>query len=176
VLRRILLDQNFPKPPFLTETLQPNVRYEHLSDFAPELARQSTPDWLLYLAADQGGIDILVTRDRSQLEQSEELIALAQTKLSVVTWRRKIEDPVAEWGQLLAFVPQILRALDQHGPRILILPEPRIGGTAKASDLARKHAAGAGTSYPELRAEAIRFMVRYLGQQRRSDLEVYLRQ
>ena len=67
---RILLDQGFPKPTgFVIEALDQSVRVSHLSDFAPDLAASSTPDWYVYCAAAEGGFDALVVRDRSQLDQ-----------------------------------------------------------------------------------------------------------
>lgn len=63
---RILLDQGFPKPTgFVIEALDQSVRVSHLSDFAPDLAASSTPDWYVYCAAAEGGFDALVVRDRS---------------------------------------------------------------------------------------------------------------
>jgi hypothetical protein len=41
----LLLDQGFPKPTaFAISELDRTVRVQHLSDFAPHLAEQSTPD------------------------------------------------------------------------------------------------------------------------------------
>ena len=57
--------------------------------------------------------------------------ALTRTSLSIVTWRRSIEDPVREWGQLLAYLPEIRRMLAEHGPSVVFLPLR--GWTSRAS-------------------------------------------
>jgi hypothetical protein len=83
----------------------------------------STPDWLIYLAAQHSGdFDGLVTRDLAQIVQAEELVAIARTTMSMVTWRKPIEDPVTEWGQLLAYMPKVRQRIDERGPAIFILP------------------------------------------------------
>jgi len=46
---RLLLDQGFPKPPgFNLAFVDRTVEAVHLSDFAPELSINSTPDWMIY--------------------------------------------------------------------------------------------------------------------------------
>ncbi len=72
------------------------------------------------------GFDALVTRDWHQSEQIEELWALSRTDLSVITWRRPIEDPIREWGQLLAYLPEIRWMITENGPSIVFLPSPRL--------------------------------------------------
>lgn len=104
---RLLLDQGFPKPSsFVLAALDQSVAVVHFSDFAPELAERSTPDWYVYCVAAEAGFDALVVRDRSQLDQLAEMYALSKLKdLTVVTWRKVVPDPVREWGQLLAYLP-----------------------------------------------------------------------
>lgn len=125
---RILLDQGFPKPTgFVIETLDQSVRISHLSDFAPDLAANSTPDWYVYCAAAEGGFDALVVRDRSQLDQLAEMYVLSRLpKLSIVTWRKGIDDPVREWGQLLAYMPDVKRRCLEGGGRAILLPTPSL--------------------------------------------------
>ncbi len=125
----LLLDQGFPKPTaFAVSELDRTVRVQHLSDFAPELAERSTPDWYVYCAAAEAGFDALVVRDRSQLDQLAEMYVLSRLKtLTVVTWRKGIEDPVREWGQLLAYLPQIKQRCMEAGGRALQLPAPTLG-------------------------------------------------
>jgi hypothetical protein len=169
---RFLLDQNFPKPVFDVHSLDARVEYVHLHDFDARLAKDTTPDWMIYLIAAAAGFTGVVTRDRSQLEQDEELVALTCTKLSVVTWRRSVEDAVTEWGQLLAYMPLVIRSIAQKGPRVFLLPEPRLDASSveRAEAVARKHASDQRTSYPELRARALPVMDRYLTYRKRSDL------
>ena len=62
----LLLDQGFPKPTaFAVAELDRSARVQHLSDFAPELSKNSTPDWYLYCVAAEAGFDALVVRDLS---------------------------------------------------------------------------------------------------------------
>lgn len=123
---RLLLDQGFPKPTtFVVAALDRSVSVEHFSDFAPELAARSTPDWYVYCVAAEAGFDALVVRDRSQLDQLAEMYVLSRLReLSIVTWRKSIEDPVREWGQLLAYLPQIKQRCREAGGRAVLLPTP----------------------------------------------------
>lgn len=125
----LLLDQGFPKPTaFAVSELDRTVRVQHLSDFAPELAERSTPDWYVYCAAAEAGFDGLVVRDRAQLDQLAEMYVLSRLpKLTVVTWRKGIDDPVREWGQLLAFLPQVRQRCREAGGRAILLPAPSLG-------------------------------------------------
>jgi hypothetical protein len=125
----LLLDQGFPKPTaFAIAELDRTVRVQHLSDFAPRLAEQSTPDWYVYCAAAEAGFNALVVRDRSQLDQLAEMYVLSRlSALTVVTWRKGIDDPVREWGQLLAYLPQVKQRCLEAGGRALQLPTPTLG-------------------------------------------------
>lgn len=99
----------------------------HLSEFAPSLAENSTPDWYVYCAAAEAGFDALVVRDRSQLDQLAEMYVLSRlTKLSIVTWRKGVDDPVREWGQLLAYLPDVKRRCLEGGGRAILLPSPSL--------------------------------------------------
>lgn len=99
----------------------------HLSDFGPDLAARSTPDWYIYCAAAEAGFDALVVRDRSQLDQLAEMYVLSRlTSLTIVTWRKGIDDPVREWGQLLAYLPQVKQRCVEGGGRAIQLPAPSL--------------------------------------------------
>lgn len=96
---RLLLDQNFPRPPgFDLRTVESTVEAIHVYDQDRGLMEAGTPDWLIYMRAVQDGFDALVTRDWHQLEQPEELWVLSNLQLTVVSWRHPFNDPVAEWG------------------------------------------------------------------------------
>lgn len=124
---RFLLDENFPNlPGFLQALGSTTTGVESLYNFAPDLTDTGTPDWYLYLRAAEAGFDALVTRDKSQAEQPEEMWVLSQTEISVVTWRRPVNDPVLLWGQLVAYLPEIHRLLHEHKSSILFLPVPRL--------------------------------------------------
>lgn len=125
---RLLLDQGFPKPSqFAITSLDRSVTVEHFGDFAPELAAMSTPDWYVYCVAAEAGFDALVVRDRSQLDQLAEMFVLSRLKrLSIVTWRKGIDDPIREWGQLLAYLPDIRQRCIEAGGRAILLPAPSL--------------------------------------------------
>lgn len=170
--RRFLLDQNFPKPRFDVGALDDRAEYIHLVDVDRRLAEQSTPDWLIYLIAEAKGFDGIVTRDEAQLSQREEAVALNATRLTVITWRQPIEDPIVEWGQLIAYTPKLLRYMQTHpGPIVLRLPAPdisaqnAIGAQALLHKLVPHH-----QSMPEMRAEALRVIRRGLTEHGRLDL------
>lgn len=103
------------------------VEAVHLSDFAPELSIHSTPDWMIYWRAAAAGFGALVARDRSQLDQTLEMYVLSRLPgFAVITWRKHVEDPIREWGQLLAYLPEIKRVLRQRRPMAILLPAPTL--------------------------------------------------
>jgi hypothetical protein len=126
---RLLLDQGFPKPPgFTVRSIDETVDVQHLSDFRPDLAKVQTPDFIVYLVAAEAGFEALVTRDASQVKQLAEMWVLSRLPgLTIVTWRAPIEDPIREWGQLLAYLPEIKKklVLDER-PDAIFLPAPRL--------------------------------------------------
>jgi hypothetical protein len=157
--------------------LDTRFEYVHLHDFDPRLARVATPDWMIYLIAEQASFAGVVTRDRSQLDQDAELVVLSRGRLSVVTWRTSVEDAVTEWGQLLAYRPQVVHLLERRGPGIVLLPAPRLDAHHfEAPDAsARARASRLRTSYPEFTTSAVNVMERYLEHRKRDDLQLLLR-
>jgi hypothetical protein len=122
---RMLLDENFPDPPgFDPSELDAALHAVSLGSHAPALAGNRTPDWFLYLVAQEGGFDALVTRDWRQSAQTEEMWVATKTEVSVITWKRPQEDPVVEWGQLLAYMPQVRRLREECGPSIFSFRPP----------------------------------------------------
>jgi hypothetical protein len=130
-----------------------SVEVVALRNFDRSLTGTRTPDWYLYLRANEAHFDALVTRDWRQSEQPEELWTLTKTQLSVITWRRPIEDPIREWGQLLAYLPEIRRMITESGPSIVLLPSPRLGKSnlQRASEQLGVLATMLGISNRELR-------------------------
>lgn len=125
---RLLLDQGFPKPRgFDPSDVDRNLEWTHLSDWRPDLSEVSTPDWVLYCEAAFAGFTAIVTRDFAQAEQSEEMVALSHLRnFHVVAWRQRMDDPIAEWGQLLAYLPALRRFLGEHQSRVILLPVPTL--------------------------------------------------
>jgi hypothetical protein len=126
---RLLLDQGFPKPPgFAIRSVDDSIEVLHLFEFDPALSQNSTPDWVLYCVAEQAGFDALVTRDLSQTNQLVEMYVLSRLQtFTVITWKRPIEDPVREWGQLLAYLPEVKRRLAQQDhASVILLPAPSL--------------------------------------------------
>ncbi|HEU5150296.1 MAG TPA: hypothetical protein VFU19_07355 [Iamia sp.] len=154
---RILLDEGYPSPPgFRPESIDATVEVVSLRSFDRQLTGSQTPDWYLYLRAQEAGFDALVTRDWHQSEQIEELWALSRTDLTVITWRRPIEDPIREWGQLLAYLPEVRRMITENGPSIVFLPSPRLDrkNLEKATGMLGRLAADLSISTQEVRAQA----------------------
>lgn len=110
------------------QSVDKTVEVRHLSEFEPQLSINRTPDWLLYCRASEAGFDALVARDRAQLDQQVEMFTLDRLQgFTVITWRKAIEDPVREWGQLLAYLPLIKRWLGREPrPKAILLPEPKL--------------------------------------------------
>ncbi len=162
---RLLLDQQFPKAPFDVHALDRSVTYEHLSDYAPKYSQTATPDWMLHLVAAEGGFDGVVTVDHAQLEQETELVALNLSGVSVVTWRGGEEDPVVLWGQLLAYMPRVTKAMREARPIIVTLPNPRLQAgqhIEKPGDLARRMKRHDQDSFPGRRTRSVELMRREL--------------
>jgi hypothetical protein len=104
------------------------IEITHLSHFDPSLSNRSTPDWEVYCHAAEAGFHAMVTRDISQPTQGPEMYALSRLPaFSVITWRKAIEDPVREWGQLLAYLPEVKKRLRQGGGGVIVLPAPQLG-------------------------------------------------
>lgn len=175
---RFLLDQGFPNPRLPVGQLQTNVEYVHLSAHAPELSKKSAPDWMLYLVAEAGGFDGVIAKDFRQVEQPEELIALTRVRLRVITWKAGIDDPVTAWALIVAYMPEIRKAIHSHSHRIFLLPVPRlireeniVKASARARELSGKDW---GTSYPEQAAISLEIMRAELRHRKRPDLSALL--
>ncbi|MGH9110270.1 MAG: hypothetical protein ACRDY3_12550 [Acidimicrobiales bacterium] len=159
---RLLLDQGFPHPTgFVVGSIDRTVEVVHLSQFDPTLSAASTPDWALYCIAAAEGFDALVTRDASQLEQATEMYVLSRLHdFVVITWRQPIEDPIREWGQLLAYLPAIKQRLLGVPRRgiVIRLPAPRLGGDNvwRPEERLGREAWALGRSQDEVRADARR--------------------
>jgi len=154
---RLLLDEGFPTPPgFEPRTIDATVEVTALRVFDRALVGAQTPDWYLYLRAHEGQFDALVTRDWHQSEQPEEMFALTKTRLSIITWKKPLNDPIREWGQLLAYLPEIRRMIESHGPSILFLPSPRLdrGSITKAAEAIGQLASDLGISNRQVRSQA----------------------
>src|SRR6266851_3650245 len=169
---QFLLDQNFPSQTFGVEELDQTIKFVHLQQFAPELAKARTPDWLIYLAAQAGAMDGVVTRDLEQIKDVDSLVALSLTNLCVITWATPIEDSVTEWAQLISYMPEIKKRLAEDRKRILLLPAPRLRNdqTLKASDVLGQIASEGKTTTGELRSESLKRMRQTVNQRKRADL------
>jgi hypothetical protein len=153
---KLLLDQNFPSPIVDLSSVDASVEVVSLDSFDRELTKPRTPDWLIYLRAAEGGFDAVVTRDRSQLDEAEEMVSLVDSGMNVVTWRHAIEDPIQEWGQLLAYMPLVRNKLEDETSTVLLLPKPSLSKdqVLKAHALAGEIAANRMVAFAELRTEA----------------------
>jgi hypothetical protein len=161
---RLLLDQGFPNPAgFSLATVDTTVEVVSLRTFDHSLAETSTPDWAVYCHARRAGFDALVTRDLNQTEQAVEMFVLSKLqRFTIITWRRPIEDPIREWGQLLAYLPEVKKRLandlaGRQTPQIILLPDPTLGPTnlRSATDEFAKIANRRGVSIEQARREAV---------------------
>lgn len=163
---RVLLDENFPNPPgFDPAGLDANLDVTALRDHDESLVGNRTPDWYLYLVAHEAGFDALVTRDWHQSAQTEEMWVATRTTVSVITWRNPQDDPVVEWAQLLAYMPNLRRLLDECGPSVFLLPSPSLNSrqhVEKASDRLGILASEQGRARQELMDEARASAVQWL--------------
>ena len=153
---RLLLDEGFPDPDFDPSALDADLSVVPLRVFDASLANNRVPDWFIYLRAHEAAFDALVTRDWRQSAQTEEMWVISRTRLSFVTWHKPSNDPVVAWGQLLAYMPEIVRMLAQHGPSIVFLPRPQLSRTnlAKATGRLGELARQQGRAVKEVHDEA----------------------
>ena len=143
---RLLLDQGFPKPPgFDPSSVDHNLEWVHLWDWKRELSEVSTPDWVLYCEAASNGFTAMVTRDFSQADQAEEMLALSRLRdFHIITWRSGIDDPISEWGQLLAYLPKLRRHFAEQDAQVIRLPAPNL--SAKNVERPKAYLAAIATS------------------------------
>lgn len=163
---RILLDQNFPKPPgFDIADIDDTVEVVHVADHDPTLTQRRTPDWYIYLRAARDGFNALVTRDANQMGLPEEMWVLTRIRLTVIAFRQAVEDPIVEWGQLLAYLPAIRgRDVAKHS-QIMLLPRPELTTKNEKAPAAAlgQIARDLGCSVAEARRGAAAAVTDYLG-------------
>lgn len=122
------------------------------------------PDWYIYLRAAEAGYDALVTRDWHQTELPEEMWVLSRLKLTIVSWKRPMSDPVTEWGHLLAYLPELKRRLDSAKGHAILLPVPRLTteNTVRPSDALGLAARERGVAVQQVHDEAKRSVADWL--------------
>jgi hypothetical protein len=98
----------------------------------------------------------MVTRDRNQLGLPEEMWILTRVKLTLVTFRQPIEDPIVEWGQVLAYLPEIRRRNQERSSQILLLPRPELStrNVVRPRDGLHQLADDQGVAVQEIRHDA----------------------
>lgn len=122
-VRPTLCQEVWNPPGFTVEAIDHTVEVVNPRTFDASLAENSTPDWVLYCVAAAADFNALVTRDQAQLHQLVEMYVLSRLRaFTVITWKKPIEDPVREWGQLLAYLPEVKKRL-QGTPGQPELPE-----------------------------------------------------
>ena len=136
----------------------------HLVNFDATLSKAATPDWFLYLRAAEAKFDTMVTRDRNQLSLPEEMWVLTRIKLTLITFRQAIEDPIVEWGQVLAYLPEIRRRNQARSSQILLLPRPELSSknVIRPVDGLHQLADDQGIAAQEIRHEAEANVLDYL--------------
>jgi hypothetical protein len=153
------LDQGFPDPLFDAGMLDRTVELVALRDFDLALTQKRTPDWYIYCAAIEAGFHGFVTRDHSQADQIAELFTLSRMRqFAVITQRKGIDDPVREWGQLLAYLPEVKKLMRAERPLIIFLPNPTLSeakGIERPAARLSRYASENQLSTPEVRHEAV---------------------
>jgi hypothetical protein len=157
---RLLLDQGFPKPPGFEPTdVDRHLEWIHLWDWRQDLSERSTPDWVLYCEAAFGMFNAIVTRDFTQAEQAEEMVCLSRLRdFHVISWRQRVDDPISEWGQLLAYLPSIRRYVGEHDSRVILLPAPTLANDRnvhRPREFVGRIANSRGQSVQQVRREAM---------------------
>lgn len=164
---RLLLDQNFPLAPqgLVFDRLDKTVSLEHFGAVFPQHAKVSTPDWKVYLLARSAQFDAVITSDVSQLSQDTEMVALELTKLGLITWNSGEPDVVVLYGQLLAYMPQIVKQLQVRPTTVIVLSKAYLRPRdhfKRPGDVMRERDQRDGLSWPQRRGEATTLMRREL--------------
>ena len=164
---RLLLDQNFPNAPegMRFELLDRTVTLEHFSTAFPDHAKISTEDWKVYLLARSKGFAAVVTSDYHQLSDDTTMIAAQVARIGVITWSGGEDDPVVLYGQLLTYMPQIVKQLKAHPSTVIQLPKAHLQPHhhyRRPSDITRTRDQRDGKNYPQRRAACLEQMRRGL--------------
>ncbi len=170
---RFLLDQGTSKPKDRVLLRSRAYEFAHLSDVAPELSRARTPDWVAILVARHRGFTGFVSRDASMLEDPEPLVALDSSKLVFITWAKGLDDPIREWGQLMAFMPAVMRLAQGREPCVITLPTPQLRKESRVKPRSLLHDVATrrfNSSARETKATAVGAMKHYLDEIGRPEL------
>lgn len=83
-----------------------------------------------------------------------------------------MNDSVAEWGHLLAYLPQLKRRIDRRQPRVLRLPPPQLGkgNEVNPREALGEYATEQGRAVQEVMREAQDIVSSYLDATGRSHL------
>lgn len=83
-----------------------------------------------------------------------------------------VQRPVAEWGHLLAYLPQLKRRIERRRPRVLLLPPPHLGtgNEINPREALGEYATQQARAVQEVRQEAKLFVTDYLKSTGRSEL------
>ena len=161
---RFLLDENFPAAPIELARLDKTIELVPLSTFDETLLEARTPDWFLYMRAVEEDFDALVGRDFNQTNQEAEMYTLSNMRLSVVTWRGHGDnDPPVEFGQLLAYMPLVKGRLNAGGPKVIVLPTPRLPAPTNPRERFGELYAARGVANEQARRETWATMAGWLG-------------
>ncbi|MGI9193728.1 MAG: hypothetical protein ACR2FO_04365 [Actinomycetota bacterium] len=120
---RFLLDEHMKPFPGLPLDLF-GFEIVRLGDFDRSFVNTATPDWILYLAAAARGFTGLITHDKSQVTQENEVRSLELTGIAVVTYHKGVNDELTKWGLLMAHSPRIVAALKRPERGAFVLPTP----------------------------------------------------
>jgi len=117
------LDQNFPEPIVvaLRTSLDPVANLMPVHNMNPAYAELE--DWQLLLQLDRQHGDIvgLITTDANMLSQSREMLALAQTQLTLVVTQAAGHDPILATGLLFVYLDRICHQRAANRPQVWLL-------------------------------------------------------
>lgn len=128
--RLFALDQNFPEPIIgALRTYQADSELEPLREIDPRMPTLDDRELLLALHRDPAAWDGLITTDSQMALQAPELVALIETKLSLVVVHGAGHNPVRATGLLFTHLAAICRLTSPNKPQLWILransPPPR---------------------------------------------------
>lgn len=120
--RPIALDHNFPEPilrciaPWL-----PEFRFHWVKDLPPGDLNEAEDHDLVY-ELNSRGFPVMVTNNHKMLDDRRVLVAIEQTRLTVVAIEGAGDDPIFATGVLLRDLAQVIRSNTPRGMFVRIHP------------------------------------------------------
>lgn len=118
----VALDHNFPEPQLRAMTdLLPDIAFHWIKDLPPGNLNEYEDHDLIY-ELHRRGFPIMVTLNHGMLDDERVLIAIEQTRVTLVAIEKSGDDPVFATGVLLRDLPDVIRTNHPKGLYFRVRP------------------------------------------------------